>query len=48
MPRANSSIYRWLLLLPGPIVLVGHSLGGLYSLMFARRNPEQVAQNLEA
>lgn len=27
----------------GPYVMAGHSLGGLFSLMFAKRNPEQVA-----
>lgn len=29
--------------IPGPYVLVGHSIGGLYMLEFARRNPEKVA-----
>jgi pimeloyl-ACP methyl ester carboxylesterase len=28
---------------PGPYVLVGHSLGGLFNLLFARTHPDQVA-----
>ncbi|MFR9804483.1 alpha/beta fold hydrolase [Pseudonocardia sp. RS010] len=29
--------------LPGPYVLVGHSLGGLYARLFAKRFPDDVA-----
>lgn len=28
---------------PGPYVLVGHSLGGLFNLLYAQTNPDQVA-----
>jgi pimeloyl-ACP methyl ester carboxylesterase len=29
--------------LPGPYVLAGHSVGGIYALLYAKRYPEQVA-----
>ena len=49
MPRtATAVVIEWHDLLatagvPGPYLLVGHSLGGLFTLLYARTYPEQVA-----
>lgn len=49
VPRTNAEVVGELhdLLanagVPGPYVLVGHSLGGLFNLLYARTHPDQVA-----